>query len=31
MDFTFLAIVVAVFAATYGLIWAVDRLAGSQK
>ncbi len=31
MDFAFLAIVVAIYAVTHGLIWAVGRLAGGQK
>ena len=31
MDLVFLAIVVAIYAVTHGLIWAVARLAGGQK
>ena len=31
VDFAFLAIVVAIYAVTHGLIWAVARLAGGQK
>jgi len=31
MDFAFLVIIVAMYAVTHGLVWAVGRLAGDPK